>query len=182
MNSKISIIVALDDKNGIGKENGLLWRIPEELKRFREITTGRPIIMGRKTYESIGRPLPNRTNIVITKDPHFKVEGCIVVNSLDNALKEAKNIIQKELDVPEIAGKGKETYSTRPEIFIIGGGQIYKQAIEAGIADKLYVTKVEGDFGTTVFFPDWENIFTKKVFEQKMDASGYKFTFYEYER
>lgn len=164
MESKISIIVAVDDKNGIGKDNGLLWHIPGELKRFREVTTGHPIVMGRKTYESIGRPLPDRTNIVITRDPGFKAEGCNVVNSLDEAI--------------SLAHKSEGS----DEIFIIGGGQVYERAINSGIVDKLYLTKVEGDFGATVFFPDWENIFTQKVFEQKMESSGYKFTFCEFER
>ncbi|MBI2022711.1 dihydrofolate reductase [Candidatus Daviesbacteria bacterium] len=148
---KISIIVAMDSKRGIGKGNTLLWHIPDELRRFREITTGHPIIMGRKTFESIGRPLPNRTNIVITRDPDFKAEGIIVVHSLEEGLK----LGQK--------------YHDR-EIFVIGGGQIFEQALP--LADKLYVTQVEGDFNATVFFPEYKHLFTKKVSEKEMKLPG----------
>src|SRR5687768_8176699 len=97
----------MDDKRGIGRGNELMWHIPEELKRFKEITTGHPIIMGRKTHESIKRLLPNRTNIIVTRDPNYKVEGGIVVHSIEEAIEKAK-----ESDGGE-------------EIFIIGGGQIY---------------------------------------------------------
>lgn len=164
MKKKISIIVAMDSKRGIGKDNGLLWNIPEELKRFREITMGHPIIMGRKTHESIGRPLPGRANIVITRDPNFKAEGCIVVNTLEEAIEKAKT------------EEGSE------EIFIIGGGQIYEQAMDSGVVDKLYVTEVEGDFGATVFFPEFENTFNKKVLESEtQESSGYRYKFIELE-
>ncbi len=150
---KISIIVAITTNRGIGKNNGLLWHIPEELKRFREITTGHAIIMGRKTYESIGRPLPNRTNIVITRDPDFKAEGCLVVDSIEKAIEEAKKVEDSEL-------------------FIIGGGQIYNASLK--LADNLYITIVQGDFEPTVFFPEYEHIFTKKVSEGDIEADGEK--------
>ncbi len=156
----ISIIVAMDLKRGIGKNNGLLWHIPEELKHFREITTGHPIIMGRKTYESIGKPLPNRTNIVITRDTKFKAVGVVIVNSLDDALNTTKFH----------PGGG-----TDEEIFIIGGGQIYKQAIESGLVDKLYITIVHQEFPeATVFFPEYEHLFTKIISEKYIKAEGTK--------
>lgn len=182
-NPKISLIVAIDKNRGIGKDNGLLWHIPDELKRFREITTGYPIIMGRKTYESIGRPLPNRTNIIITRDPNFAVEGAVVVNSLEQALAEASN--------PPNA-------SSPSEIFIIGGGQIFKETMDKNLADKLYLTIVElspstslrTGFSPTVFFPEYKHIFTKKVFEKTIEAEGkkdeavqkFKVTFLELEK
>jgi dihydrofolate reductase len=154
---RISIVVAMDEKNGIGKGNKLMWDIPEELKRFREITLGHPIIMGRKTHESIGRVLPGRTNIVITGDEKFTAEGCVIAHSLDEAIKQAGEIDQEE-------------------IFIIGGGQIFKQAMH--MADKLYVTLVEGNFKADTFFPDYPE-FKKVVFEKPQESSGHKYKFQE---
>src|SRR5258708_35493960 len=108
---RISIIVAIDSKNGIGRDNKLLWNIPEDLKRFKELTWGHPIIMGRKTFESIGRVLPYRTNIIVSRDPNYKVKDALVVHSLEEALEKAKMC----------AGS--------TETFIIGGGQIFEQAL-----------------------------------------------------
>jgi dihydrofolate reductase len=159
---KISIIVATTKVRLIGnrKTNDLLWHIPAELKRFKEITTGHPIIMGRKTYESIGRVLPNRTNIIITRDTNFSVPQAIVVHSLDEAIQRASTIDQNE-------------------IFIIGGGQIFEQALP--LANKLYVTIVEGNFKGDVYFPDYSS-FDKIIFQQKQESDGYIYTFYELER
>lgn len=156
---RISIIVAMDESRGIGKRNALLWHIPEELKHFKEITIGHPIIMGRKTFESIGRPLRNRTNIVITRDSNFKAEGCEVVHSLKQAI--------------DVASKSQNFDDRR--IFVIGGGQIFEQALEMGVVDKLYVTLVDGSFDATVFFPEYEHLFTKKVFEKEIKAEGTRF-------
>ena len=156
----ISIIVAMDDKQGIGKSNQLMWRIPSELSRFRTITTGHPIIMGRKTYESIGRPLPKRTNIIITRDKSYHVDGCTVVNSLKDAIAIAK----KEDQI---------------EIFIIGGGEIYKQAVP--FAQKLYITKVQGDYGADTFFPDYSN-FTKLISKEEHREGLYSFSYSILER
>ena len=157
----ISMICAMDEERGIGKSNGLLWKIPAELKHFREITKGHPIIMGRKTYESIGRPLPDRVNVIITRDTDFNVEGCIVCHSLEEALEEAKKVEQKE-------------------IFIIGGGQIYSQALNS--VDKLYLTFVQGKFGADTFFPDY-SAFKKVVYESPLqEDAGYKYKFVELER
>nr|AIA15636.1 Dihydrofolate reductase [uncultured bacterium] len=155
MNPKISIIVAMDEKRGIGKENTLMWKIPGELKRFKEITTGHPIIMGRKTFDSIGRVLPGRTNIIITRDIHYVVDGAVVVHSLEEALKKAKGIDAEE-------------------IFVIGGGQIFQQALPQ--VDRLYLTLVQGDFSADTFFPDY-SAFTKKISEEQKEAENYKFTF-----
>lgn len=159
---KISIIVATTKDRLIGntRTNDLLWHIPEELKRFKQITTGHPIIMGRKTYESIGRVLPNRTNIIITRDTNFSVPQAIVVHSLDEAVRRASAINSNE-------------------IFIIGGGQIFEQALP--LADKLYVTIVEGNFNGDVYFPNYSS-FDKIIFQQKQESDGYFYTFYELEK
>ena len=126
----ISIIVAVAENNVIGKGNKLIWHISEDLKRFKQLTTGHHIIMGRKTYESIGKPLPNRTNIIITRDSQFTAQGCIIANSLENAFEIASN---------------------DTEVFIIGGGEIYRQAIP--FADKIYLTKIHAEFKGDTYFP-----------------------------
>jgi dihydrofolate reductase len=136
---KISIISALAENRAIGKDNRLLWHIPEDLKRFQKLTRGHVVIMGRKTFESIGRALPKRVNIVISRDLDFKPENCLVASSFEDALEKAR---QMEKD----------------EIFIIGGGQVYNQAI--GQADKLYLTIVPGSYEADTFFPDY-SVFDK---------------------
>lgn len=155
----ISIIAAIGSNRELGKNNKLLWRIPEDLKRFRELTTGHPIIIGKNTYQSIGKPLPKRTNIIITRDTNFQAEGCAIVHSLQEAVQKASQIEQKE-------------------IFIIGGGQIYQQAIS--MADKLYLTKVEGTFDADTFFPDYSR-FKKEVFREEKNDSKYHYTFVDLE-
>lgn len=162
-NPKVSIIVAVaGSKRVIGKAGGLPWHIPEELKRFKSITMGHPIIMGRKTHESIGRVLPERTNIVITRDPAFQAEDVIVAHSLEEALQLAQG------------QPGSE------EVFVIGGGEIYKQALP--IADKLYLTLIENEVEGDVFFPDYSEF--KKVISQspEQESDGFKYKFLELER
>ncbi len=181
---KISIIAAMDDKRGIGKDNRLPWYIPEDLQRFKKLTTGLPIIMGRKTFESIGRVLPNRTNIVITRDKsfdphnHHKISNCKICDGLElnqfiivHLLEEA---IEKANEIRKLGQDGKTK-----EIFIIGGGQIFQQALP--LADKLYLTIVEGNYICDTFFPDYSD-FKKVVFEQKGESSGYKYKFLELRR
>ena len=126
----ISIIAAVSKNGVIGVDNKLPWDLPEDLKRFKEITTGSVVIMGRKTYESIGKALPNRINIVVTRDKNFFVPGVLSANSLDSALLKA--------------GGNKD-------IFIIGGGEIYKQSM--GFADKLYITEVDMEVEGDTTFP-----------------------------
>lgn len=158
---KISLIAAIASVNrALGKNNRLIYHIPEDLKRFKEITSGHPIIMGRKTFESIGMPLPNRTNIVITHDPEYYAEETEVVHSLDEALKQAQ-------------GKPGQD-----EIFIIGGGQIYQEAIKA--ANKLYLTIVEGNPEADTFFPDYSD-FKKIVSEENHENDGLKYKFIDLE-
>ena len=151
----------MDSKRGIGKNNGLMWHIPGELPRFKKLTMGHPIIMGRKTFASIGMSLPNRTNIIVTRDAKFKVSDGVVVDTLDKAFEAAKN----------------EPGSA--EIFVIGGGQIYQQTLAK--ANRLYLTLVEGDFGADTFFPDYAE-FTKVIDEEEHESNGYKYKFITLER
>lgn len=173
-----SIIAAIDEKNGLGKNNDLLFKIPEDFKRMKELTTGHPIIMGRRTFESIGRVLPNRTNIIITRDSSFRFEGIVVVHSLEEGLEKAKNVILSEAkDLNQkIDSSAKPQNDISAEVFIFGGGQIFKEAIEKGLVDRLYLTIVEGDFGADTFFPDY-SMFTKVISEESREADGYKYKF-----
>lgn len=137
-----SIIVAKAENNVIGKDNGLIWHLPNDLKHFRSTTMGHFIIMGRKTMEATQKPLPGRTSIVITRNKNLKAEGCIIVNDLEEAIK-----------------LGKE--NRQEEVFILGGGEIYKQAMK--IADKIYLTEVKETFEGDTYFPeinalDWQEI------------------------
>lgn len=159
----ISIIVAMDSMRGIGKGNELLFKIPADFERMKRLTAGHPIIMGRKTFESIGRVLPGRTNIVVTKNSNFNLASQgetlrgYVARSLEEAIESAK-------DDP-----GSE------EIFIFGGGQIFKEALEKGLVDKLYLTIVEGDYGADTFFPEYPGF--KIVKEEERQEGDYKFKF-----
>lgn len=157
---KISIICAIAENRAIGKNNQLLWHIPEDFKFFKEKTTGHVIVMGQKTYESIGKPLPNRTTIVLSNDPAFKAEGVIIVRTFDEVFQKAREIEKEEL-------------------FICGGGSVYAQTI--GVADKLYLTVIQGDFEADVFFPKYDE-FTKIVSERKSGDENFKYTFLELEK
>ncbi len=128
----ISLIVAAAENNAIGKDNQLLWHLPNDLKFFKNTTWGMPVIMGRKTFEAVNKPLPGRFNIVITRQADWKGEGTISATDLNEALQ-----------------KAKETNCN--EIFVIGGGEIYKQSIE--IADKIYITRVHATLDGDTFFP-----------------------------
>ncbi|MBP6620124.1 MAG: dihydrofolate reductase [Leadbetterella sp.] len=128
----ISIIVAVAENGVIGNDNQLLWRLSEDLKLFKKRTSHHAVIMGRKTYDSIGKPLPNRLNIVISRSKDLKIEGCTVANSLQDAIEIAKNESDKE------------------EVFIIGGEKIYNLA--ENLATKLYLTKVDASLDGDAFF------------------------------
>lgn len=137
----VALIVAVAENGVIGKDNNLIWHLPKDMRFFKETTLGHHVIMGRKNFESIPhkyRPLTDRTNIVITRQSGYKAEGCIIVNSVVAALDIAKN-----------------NGDTEP--FIIGGGQIYKLALEANLVDKIYLTKINHTFDGDTFFPDLEN-------------------------
>lgn len=170
----ISIIVAMDEKRGIGKDNKLLWHIPEDLQRFKKLTSGHPIIMGRKTYESIGRVLPNRTNIIVTRDQSYNIPGAIICHSLNEAIQKSEGILKPASQRGERAQD-----DTKKEIFIIGGGQIFQQALP--LASKLYLTIVEGNFDADTFFPDYSE-FNKIVKREKKQNEHYKYSFLVLER
>jgi dihydrofolate reductase len=154
------MIAAISENRVIGQNGGLPWDIPGDMHRMKSLTLGHPIIMGRKTYESIGRPLPGRTNIIVTTRRDYEVAGAVVVDTLDKALAEAKKIDQEE-------------------IFIFGGGEIYTQAI--GLADRLYLTVVSGHFEGDTYFPDYSN-FERVTFEEERQENGYEYKFLDLER
>jgi len=157
---EISIIVAIAENGVIGGGNELLWHIPDDLKRFKRITSGHSVIMGRKTFESIGKPLPNRRNIVITRNSEFRVDGIEVANSLRTALEMTKS---------------------EDEVFIIGGGEIYRQALP--LANKLYITRVHDKYEGDTFFPDIDIHEWKLVNTDKGNpTTGPGHTFEEYVR
>lgn len=162
---KISAIVAIDEKRGIGKDNELLFHIKEDYERMYQIIAGHPLIMGRKTHDSIGRVLPSGPNFVVTRDPEYKrkhTEGCIICFSLEEALEKAQKV--------ERSG----------EIFIFGGGEIYKQVMPK--LEKIYLTIVKGDFKADTFFPDYSD-FKKVVYEsEEKQSNGFKYKFIDLER
>lgn len=160
MKPTISIVVAISENRVIGRDNKLPWHIPEDLKRFKELTLNHPIIMGRKTYESIGRPLPQRTNIVITRDKNYHVEGLVVVHSIEEAIQKSSKIDQEE-------------------IFIIGGGKIFEQSLH--LTDKICLTIVHKIVEGDVYFPEYRQ-FTKETFRKEHLENNPPFTFVNLER
>ena len=153
----LSLIVATDEENGIGKNNQLLWHLPNDLKFFKKTTSGHTIIMGRKTYDSIGKPLPNRRNIVITRKENLKIEGVEVFNDLETAL---------------LACADDE------EAFVIGGGEIYKEALP--FVSQIYLTKVHHQFNADTFFPKIEALNWSIKFKedhQKDDKHAFDYSF-----
>ena len=162
----ISIIVATAENGVIGKDNQLLWRLSADLKQFRILTTGHSIIMGRKTFASIGKSLPNRTNIVISRQTNFDFPtGILQTDSLEKAIEIAKN------------SEGND------EIFIIGGGNVYRQALD--ITDKIYLTEVKATLEGDAFFPklnekNWKE--TSRISHIKDEKNEYNFDFVELER
>lgn len=137
----LSMISALGRNRIIGKDNEMPWHLPADLQRFKQTTMSCPIIMGRKTYDSIGRPLPGRLNIVLSRDDALQIQGCTVVNSIDEALSIAKqNAIEDETNLNQ-------------EIFITGGSYLYKHFLEQ--ADRLYLTLIDEDFDGDTYFPDY---------------------------
>jgi dihydrofolate reductase len=160
----ISLIAAIGKNNELGKKNMLLWNLPADMRHFRETTKGHTVIMGQKTFESIGRPLPNRRNIVVTRNDNFQAEGVENSKSLEDILESFKN--------------------SREEVFVIGGGQIYKQSIDK--ADRLYITHVDiEDKEADTYFPEiipiiWNEL---KHDEYKKDLENpFNYTFSVYEK
>lgn len=160
----ISIIVAMSQNGTIGKNNKMPWHISEDLKRFKAITTGHAVVMGRKTFESLGKPLPNRRNIVLTHDPHFSADGVETIH----AIEELHNLCPQN-----------------DEIFIIGGAEVYKQFLPK--ADKLYLTLIKKDVEGDAFFPEFDLNFGWLVVEKSptmisKDGLPYQFIVVEKKR
>lgn len=158
----LSIVVAAAQNNVIGKGNELPWRLPDDLKRFKALTLGKPILMGRKTFESIGRPLPGRTNIVISTQPGLRIDGCIVAGSLDAAIMAAQ---------------------PSPQIMIIGGAEIFRQALPR--TDTVHLTRVHASVPGDVFFPElapqqWREIDIEH--HEVDDRHAYAFSYIKLER
>ncbi len=156
---RISAIVAVSKGNVIGKDNGIPWYLPSDFKYFKKTTLGHNILMGRKCFESIGRPLPKRTNIVITRNPYFMASNILVFNSIEEGIEAAK-------------ANGEE------ELFIIGGGLIYDQTVH--LWDKLYLTEVDLDVPGDVFFPEikseeWDQVSSEHHSPDEKNEYAYTF-------
>lgn len=156
----VSLIAAVARNGAIGRNNALLWRLPEDLQHFKRVTLGHPVVMGRKTFDSIGRPLPGRRNIVITRNPHWQTEGVETAASLQAAL----------------AGLPADARA-----FVIGGGEIYAQALP--LADELVLTEVDADFEGDTFFPPWpREAFEECARSTHHSAAGWAYHFVTYKR
>lgn len=159
----ITIIAAIAKNNALGKNNQLIWHLPSDLIRFKKVTSGHCVLMGRKTFESLGKPLPNRTNIIITRNKNYQQNGCLVVNSLEKAITESKK------------------YDENP--FILGGAEIYKQSLK--FANKLDITFVHHSFEADVFFPKIDTsiwIETSREDFKKDEKNKYDFSFVTYSK
>lgn len=146
---KLSLIAAIDEGHLIGTEGGLPWHLPADMKNFRAVTMGKPIIMGRATYESIGKPLDGRTNVIITRNTDYHAEGCIVTHSIEDAIKASEQ-------------------TSADEAIIIGGGQLYNQTIEQ--ADRLYLTLIRSHLVGDTHFPDYTQYEWKEASNTKLHA------------
>lgn len=146
-----TFIVAMAENRVIGKDNQLIWHMPNDLKFFKQKTTGHYVIMGRKSYESMGKPLPNRLNIIISRNREYAVEGAMVVHSLKDALDFAEQQKQKE-------------------VFILGGGEIYRQAFEKKLVDKIYLTEIKDTFEGDTFFPEFNEDEWKEIEREEYQA------------
>ena len=158
----ITIIAAIAKNNALGKDNDLIWHLPADLKRFKKVTSGHHILMGRNTFESIGKPLPNRTTIIITRNKEYFKDGCLIANSIEEAIELVEN---------------------KDEIFIIGGAQIYKETIEKNLADRLDITLVHHEFEADVFFPEidltiWEEAARENFIADEKNKFDFSFVSY----
>ncbi len=223
----VSVIVAMSRNRVIGKENKLIWHLPADLKHFKETTMGKPIIMGRKTFESVGKPLPGRTNIVITRNKDYQAPGCLMAASVKQALEMVnkgkadpgtskdtteqselnRSHLEEAKEHPEInmstsedtkyqsernpdpSKDPKEQPEIKPgpskgnEVFIAGGGEIYKQAMP--LADRMYITIIDHDFDGDTFFPrfsatDW--MLSEEIYHPADEKNKYPMLFRTYER
>jgi len=166
---KVSLIVAVAKNNAIGKNNDLLWHLPADMKHFKQLTSGHCVLMGRKNFESIPekfRPLPNRTNIIITRNKDLQIENCKVFNSIKEGIEFAKSTGEQEL-------------------FIIGGGEIYRESLEQNLIRKIYLTRVHQSFEADTFFPELDENKWKvlsEIFLVKDEKNPFDCTFYELEK
>lgn len=151
----ITLIAACSKNRVIGKDNKLIWHVPGDLKRFKELTSGHTVLMGRKTFESIGKPLPNRRNIILTRNPDFKPEGCLVYSNLLEVL---------------------ELYHN--DLFVIGGEEIYKQTI--GYADYIELTLINKEYEGDAFFPEVPDLFVEKK-KEKLSCDEFEYAYITYE-
>ena len=154
----ISIIVAISKNQVIGKNNQLIWNLPKDMKYFMDTTMNTTVIMGRKNYESIPkkyRPLKNRNNVIITRNKSYKAEGCLVVNSIEESMESLRNIENKE-------------------VFVIGGGEIYKKFLEKGLIDRMYITHIDEQFDGDTFFPEinYDSWQSSELLNHKKDESN----------
>jgi dihydrofolate reductase len=162
---RISLIAALSTNNVIGRDNAIPWRLSTDLKRFKALTMGHHLIMGRKTWASVGRPLPGRISVVVTRDPQFEAEGAIVVHSLEDALR--------------VAAQGGER-----EAFIAGGAEIYGQSLHT--AHRMYLTRVHAEVEGDTFFPEFDDVtewqLTDAEHFEADEKNEYPFSFLTYDR
>ena len=159
---RVSLIAAMAENRVIGVNNTLPWRLPADLKHFRRLTTGHHVIMGRRNYESIGKPLPDRTNIVVTRNPSYCAPGCLVKHSFEDALASAQN---------------------DPEVFVIGGAEIYRQALEH--ADRMYLTLVHAHIPGDTYFPPFDQSHWQEVSRERHEPdekNPHACTFLVYDR
>ncbi|HEY3325564.1 MAG TPA: dihydrofolate reductase [Novimethylophilus sp.] len=156
---QLSVIAALARNRVIGRGNALPWHLPEDLRHFKALTMGHPIVMGRKTYESLGRLLPGRTTVIVSRNRDYAVPGALVVESLQQAL---------------------ETCRNEQEIFIVGGAELYKEAMP--MADRLYLTEIDAEFEGDAYFPEFARTRWREVSRQPhIGANGLSFSYVTYE-
>lgn len=160
----IIMIAATAENNALGKNNDLIWYLPADLQRFKKVTSGYPIIMGRNTFESIGKPLPNRTTVIVTRNKEYTQKNCLIANSLEEAIA----LVEKS-----------------EKIFIIGGAQIYKEAMEKQLADQLDITLVHDTFEADVFFPEIDTNIWQEVSKENHnpdEKNKYRYSFITYRK
>jgi dihydrofolate reductase len=158
--SRLSLVVAMARNRVIGIDNTLPWRLPEDLRHFKALTMGHHIIMGRKTYESIGRPLPGRTTVIVSRDPGYRMDGCLVANSLEEAVRLAEG---------------------DDEAFFVGGSSLYGQALS--LAQRLYITEIQADYPGDAHFPEFDRSqWPETAREHQVSATGLAYDFVIYER
>ena len=161
---KVCIISAMDPKRSIGRDNSLMWNIPKDMSFFRKVTMGNVVVMGRKTYESIGKPLPNRTTIIVTRNKEYFQEGCLTASSLEEAIEICKN---------------------EKTICIVGGEQIYRQALENNLVDSLEITLVHHEFDADAFFPKIDKTIWEEISREDFKAdekNKYDYSFLKYQK